>query len=613
MTCMTRRAGRMTMCAGLAFGLVAAAASAMPAVVDRVPEGAGLVVVVPTPAKVTEHVQALATAAEFPLPPMTFEDLMMHGAPTTSLDTAKPFGLFIMPDELNKEFGDPVPVILVPVKDYKQFIADMREFGGTTEADSHDGVDEIMLDYETMYSKDVGGGYAALSPEADKLALVVAEGGKGATAAFKEAARKSGNELSDSADVAFIFNVEPMRDAMRDALKEMREEIAASMPADAEANPFTGPLGDWLSETFVRDSRLVVAGLTLGASGVKGDAFLSFNDGSYLAKACATGGDSTSLLSRLPVQPYLFAMAADTSSQGCKQLLRDYLTKMQASMPADAAAMFPKEFADIDGYAAVVGSSPAAFMGGGLFTNTLAFTKTDNPEKIKDLCKSAIEAGNGKTINGMTYTTTYAAAATEVNGVKADEWSMKIAADPNDATGMGAQQMQAMAIFFGPAGGPAGYMAATKDGVYTTYGKNTLLLGAALDTAGKDGNTLAKDTVLKQIGDELPKHRVAEVYLGTKSIMEMVGPFMGMMGVQVDPAQIAGLPPVGMGVATDDGAAHAGLFIPAPVIRVGAGIGMDMQQQMMGGPGMGGMDDQQDWGDENPDENDDDGTGQPQF
>jgi hypothetical protein len=129
-------------------------------------------------------------------------------------------------------------------------------------------------------------------------------------------------------------------------------------------------------------------------------------------------------------------------------------------------------------------------------------------------------------------------------------------------------------------------------------------MSAAMKSAA-GGDNLGTDTLIKQVGGQLPSGRIAEAFVGTRNIVDMVVPMAAMFGVQLDPDAIpAQLPPLGLALAGEGGTAHMSVFFPAPVLKtiwvIGSGVGPQLE-------GMGGF------GDMGEEPAADEPTGQPRF
>jgi hypothetical protein len=280
-------------------------------------------------------------------------------------------------------------------------------------------------------------------------------------------------------------------------------------------------------------------------------------------------------------QGFLFAMTMDTTSPAIKSALKKAVEASKAD-PESAklfAAINPLESIDkVDGVAFCMGQTPALM--GGLFLNTTMFVKTSDAAGYSKMVKDALGAMNGKTTQGLTYTTGYEAGKVKVGDKSVDEWSMKFQMDPNNPAAAQVGQMQMM--LFGP-GGMGGYSAQTESGVVMTYAKNSDLMGRAMEAA-KSGSGLTSDAGLKDVQSQLPADRSFEAQIGVKSIMETVIGFMGMMGG--GPANFnvpQDLPPIGLGATGASGGVRMTMFMPSKVMQTFKALGDSMNEGGEGG------------------------------
>src|SRR5262249_46956773 len=85
----------------------------------------------------------------------------------------------------------------------------------------------------------------------------------------------------------------------------------------------------------------------------------------------------------------------------------------------------------------------------------------------------------------------------------------------------------------------------------------------ALDAAGGGDKGLSQDKGVRTITENLPGDRVAEAYIGVKSILETATAFMGLFNFKV-PEDLA---PVGLALTTTGGGARATVFMPQQVME----------------------------------------------
>jgi hypothetical protein len=377
------------------------------------------------------------------------------------------------------------------------------------------------------------------------------------------------------------------------------------------------PLAKWVEERLSQDTRMVVGGIKFSTMGVKLDLSTSFVEGSYMGKIFSSNAAAGALLKNLPNEPYLLVGAIDTASSGLKTFIADFSKKAKESAPTGdeemPQLMVGPAIDKTDGQATLIGFNPMMLMGGGIVSSTINYTKGAKPDELVAEVKKALADVDGFENEMMSIASKYKDNGATIGAAKlpVDTWEMKLTpknGDPNTA--------QMMAMAFGPAGKPSGYVAKAEGGVYMTYANNSQLLEKALSASKGDAN-LAKDPMIMQVGELLPPNRVAEAYIGTKAILDTVVPMMGMMGVQMDPASIpAEIPPLGAAISNQQGSAQFTFFVPSTVIKVGTMVSAKFQEASAG---MGGMGEDEDMGEDGTDNQEDGGgskgkpTGQPSF
>jgi hypothetical protein len=593
----------------LACGLglcVFSPALAIPAVLERVPEDVMLAVAIPAPETLQKNLADLSKAIGEPVPDATIKDLLGMGGFTGGVDATKAIAMIVLKPEAKPagkadpaapkegeaagggEALDPMAVaetmeqrtlLLIPITSYEEMLAGFgaKPVGGGK-------ADAITLPTgDDGFCRDIGNGYAVVGPT---RALVESFTGKPGATPMAARMGKAGQTLADGSDIITLVNIEAVRPMAQDALKEFTAQAkdqAQMMGQNADAQL---AMVQWLGDAVIRDTRFVTGGVKFSAAGVNMDLVASFNDDSYLGRALAgDGGNATALLSRLPAGPFLLAAALDTRSAGVRQFFSDLSTRSVAAEQQKVAQANTKLYTEADGQAAVVGFP----MGGaisGLLTATVGFTAAKDPAAAVKNIRETVTVANDLSVEGVTYKTSWVEGGAKAGDKAFDVWDMKITmADAEQAGQMGAQAMQFM---FGPQGGPGGYVAAAPGGVYRTYAKSTELMSRALGAA--EGQNLGADAAIKAVQANLPANRAAEIYLGSRPILDLVLPFAAMAGVPVGPDTIPEkISPVGLSIAPGSGTTQMSVFLPADVMKTGIALGQAFEQMQndMQGDGMG--------------------------
>ncbi|MFN7022039.1 MAG: hypothetical protein ACK4WH_12030, partial [Phycisphaerales bacterium] len=573
----------------------AASLLAAPPVMDRVPDNAFAVIGMPSPDAMHKDISALMTAVEAPFPMPEVADLLAMAGITEGIDTSKSVAIVLYPpkkdplkdaakkaadamgdeDDDEGEGEDPRAVILMPIKKYEDLLAN---FGAKPEAgqaitriDTPDGGDG--------YVKDVGSGYAAMSDDRELLAAFDARSG---ASPLKSKLGVAGDKLTDNSSMFIVVNMDEVRPMWPELKKELESAIkeqAENLPMAGEApNPFDSAAAVWFLDTMMKESRAMVAGIKPSGKGFGMNMAMNFTEGSMMGGMFKDGGRAGDLLAKLPAGPYLVAGAYDYSAPAIKKFFKDLSAKGEGGgsgvsfgIGLDAKTM------DISDGAAFTMGLPKGGIFGGLMTGMVTYVKAKDPASIIAVNKASMTELNGQTQEGMAFEIKYTDKAAQVEGVDVDAFDVKITSEE------GLDMAQPMAMVFGPSGGPNGYIARADGGMYMTMAKSSELMGTALKV-GKGGENLGSDRLISQVGGSMPANRIAEFYIGTRSIADMVLPFAAMAGVTVPADKIPeNLPPIAATLSGEAGVAHFALFVPTPVIKTVFEVGMAVQQQMEGG------------------------------
>lgn len=564
--------------ATLSVGFLLAAAGLNPALadvpgaMDRVPSNAAMIITVRDMEQFRSRAEDLAKVLNAPIDKddeknpvnMTKKLLAAEG-----LDKHGSLAVAVMPDKeghVDFDQKDGPVVIIVPVKDYAAFAKGMGAADAT-------GIASIKVDDKPAFSKDLGGGYAAMSPQKDLLEAF--DGKPGNNAKHKSNLGKSGQQIADVSDLMFVISVEAIKPKLEEGIGEMKEQLKMAGAMAQQGGEQVQVMADLIStvaDAFVRDGQVGVMGLGLGDKGVSLDFGAQYKEGSPSAKFLSSTGNSSKFLAHVPNQPFLVAFAMDLSSASIKQAVKDLA---DAGAKAGGKEMggfgsftaLKKSIDKCDGTATMMGASPAGLMG--LFANTCTFISTSDPAAYLKSARDTLKEMDGKEMNGLKAKVEYTPEAVDVGGVKADTWTMTLASgDQNDPQAAQIQMM--MGMLFGQ-GGLGGMTAPVESGVVQTLSQNTPLFTKAVDAA-KSGKGLSEDESVKEVQKQLPASRTFELFLGTKSILDAVNAAMGMFGGGADFKVPAKVSHVGLAASTEGGGLDFRVFVPADVIKTVSGI-----------------------------------------
>ncbi len=535
-----------TAVAGIAL-ILASAGSAfadLPAAFGRAPADAQFVVSIGDVSAFYQNIQDLIAVLDLPegevdlsMVQMVLDSPLLN--PAGSIAIVKPAG----DDDL---FDDHGVIAILPISQagtdmIAQAVQDQGE-GDTIAFDT--GQFELFV-------KDLGGGFAAASPYREVVDAF--EAGAGGHAALMGSSCLT---VCEQSDLSLYFSQGAMQQLMSQGSDQIAEqaEVAAMMGADM------GGQIELVEQSFTMASESILAGafgLTLGRDGVSLDFATQFEEGSEFANALMMQGNSTGLMNHLPASQYLFAIATDSSANGFKKVFED-LFKDEMDDQFGMHKLMNMEQAQ--GVAITVGV-PAGGIMGGVLTNTTAYFRTDDADQFADAMADGLrEVSNNEQFE---IDFEYEAGVETVDGASVDAWSIGVPVD--DSNPMAMQMQQAMAMMFGPAGKPSGYIARTDQGAVITYSKSKDLLNRAV-SAAIEGEGLADDEQMAMVANRLPDNRVFEGYMNVKTILDQVLPFASMMMGPIDVDLPENMAPVGLGASQGEGGIHLRLVVPSDVL-----------------------------------------------
>lgn len=458
--------------------------------------------------------------------------------------------------------SEPVPTIILPLSDYAEFVEAMQ---GT----ASDGVAAINFREQTLFVKDLGGGFMALGPE---MGLVEAfDGTAGRAAAHNTRLGAHGAKASDQASIFAVVDVASMRPMLDQGLAEMEQqmEFAAMMAGEAAAAQMEAMAN--IAKAVVNDGKTAFIGLGAGDDGLWLDFAGQFTEGSDTGAIFADSGASSPLFGALPNMDYIFAAAFDSSSPGIRSM-------MASAMELNQGMSFGFKSAEVielsDGSAMVMGVTPGLFAGG-LFANTVAFTASKSPDALLGFMKTGIAEMNDQSQEGILFHTSWKDDAAEAAGHKLHAWGLSMEGDPNHPNGAAAgMALQQMTFLFGGNAGPSGYIATTDKGLYTTYAKNSKLMERVL---GDEGDALSANESIRMVASHLPAERTGEGYLNVKGVLDMLIPTLAAFGAAPDLGELPEhMNPIAFGLATGQGGMHARVFVPGDVLEFVAKVSQEM-------------------------------------
>lgn len=579
----TRNGAALMMVSAMA---VSAAAGA-PACLSMVPEGTDAVVVMPDLGELLADMNTVNTMlGERGAPELLFMTSMVRGMP--GLDLEGSAAVVIDIDEADPR-NEPDAVVLLPVSDFAALTQGRDAENGVVPFDMGGG--------PTMYFRDLGSGYAAMSNNAASVKAF--EKASHDPEAVSRMLGTAGLRGAESNDLFVMLNLDSVRPMLMEGMEslEAQGEMLELMMGPEAAKSFDAMLNVY--RTAASDGQSVLSGLNFDEGvGFSADFGVQFKGGSASAAKFNNEGKAGEYISKIPQMDFLFAVAFDLSGEGLRSMLSGYGSMMQGMDTSGAMGGldFEKMMTMYDGGAMVMGASDAMMMQG-IFSSALFYGASENPGEIVDVMRTMYDNMGDMNQPGLTMTGSMSAEPTQIAGVEVYEHTMRMELDPammGGGGGMGQPNPQMMMqMMYGPNMGPSGYLAEVDGGVVMTMSKNEALLTRAVEATRGEG-ALSADGGIAAASKMLPENRVMEMYVGVDHIMNMVGPMAMMFGAIPEFQPVGSLTPIAMGMTADGGAVMMRTVVPTATFQA--------IKAMIPADAMGGG---QDW-DEFEDEDEDD-------
>jgi len=470
---------------------------------------------------------------------------------------------FMKPAKGAENENEPDLVVVLPVDDYKAFLANFQDV------------------------KDVGGGVSEVTVKKNGEKLVMASRGKYAVSAKNKTllAATGGFKLQGSAikeaaakDALLYIDVKSIRSELQDGYKNARTEIKKALedPNNAAATgvkvpPFVFAMYDKVATELINGTKTVAISFNLNDVGLGAAVLGDFEADSYVGKLVAKSrNEDRSVLSGLPDRPYLMYGGASLTPEVTQQLFTDFVDLIKQN-PGD----MKKD--DLDKYTETVRKSLASMRSvnfglvapqqGEPFIQVVELVRGD-AQQMLDMAKQAMPLSN-KFMAGMNTGKTKASVKfdepTTVDGVKLTPYKMTVEVDPNDAAAV--QQKQIMDMAYGP-NGVSGLMGVINDKTFISImTPNQKLVSEAIAAAKADKDALGQADAIKQVAGQLPKQRGAEFYIALDNIATTAVAVAKQQGLPVQFKLPPNLPPIGVSLANEGSTARIDGFIPTRLVE----------------------------------------------
>ncbi len=553
-----------------------------PKAMTMVPSSADAVVVIPDLGELLNDMNVVNTMlGDMGAMEVTMMTSVVRGMPGLNLDGSAA----VVFDLSDNAFDNMDAVVLVPVSSFND-LAQGR--------DAVDGLVELPMGRDSVFLRDLGSGYAAMSNDT------------GVLGAFSPASHTldqakamlgtAGNRAANSNDLMMYLNLDaarPMPDASVEEM-EAQGQMVEMMGGPQAAQSFDSFMN--IYKTAVKDGHAAVSGLSFDAQkGFTFDFGMQFKEGSKSASKFNNDGNAGAYFDRVPAMDFFYAQAFDLGGEGIQSMLLGYMDMVKGM---DAGNMmggmdFAGMMKNFQGGSMVMGTTNVMGMTG-LMSNTVMYTEGDDASGALESMRGMYNSMADMQAEGVSIKASFDDEPQDVNGIKAYAHSMTFDVDQaamGGAAGFGAPDpAMIMQMIYGPSRGPAGFAAEAGDGMVFTFSQNPELLKSAADAA--DGkNTMMSNKGIAAAASMLPDNRVMEAYVGIDHILNSVGPMLMMFGVLPEFEPVEGLTPVAFGATADGGGMMVRTVMPLETMKI--------IMEMIPADAMGGGND---WDDEEDDD-----------
>ena len=469
---------------------------------------------------------------------------------------------------------EPLVVALLPVTDYKAFLANLANLKTEGDVSSFTLPDEQEPFYSANWGK-----FAAITPTKDLLSKKP-EGVELTGAAAKQL---------DANDVTIYANMKQIAVKTLPKFREGKPMVLGGLDNELKRNPqmnqkFTPVIKAIVNqvlngvEQFLTDTQSATLGLNIAAQGITTSLQAEFVPDSDCGKTIASIKNSNATLtSGLPVRKYFAFGGAALDRKTTAKIMEDVLGPIQKELTAMGD--------DGKGLNTAIESAKA-----GLVTiDSLAFGYAQPTQIGQQSVIQAVMVYEGDARKqaeaqraymqasadvfkimpqapGMSASMEMKPSAKTVEGVSLDQFAVKF---NFENTPEAAQAKQMITMMYGP-NGLGGYMGAIDDKKYIMMmGGDDELLTAAIQSAKKKDDAVSQTDLVKAISAQLPKERAVVYYVQLDNIASTVLDFMGQMGFKI-PLRLPEMSPIGISIGTE-----------GPVLRIDTAISADMIEKLV--------------------------------
>jgi hypothetical protein len=489
-------------------------------------------------------------------------------------------------------------LFLVPVTDFNAFL------GNFPEKTEQGGITEVKM----QASGEAGfvaqwGKYAAMSPSKEALAHNATKGLKLSPAASAELNTK---------DLALWANFPELKGKLQPQLeegrKELLEEVTRELENDEKGKQYVGVAKSVVNQlvnvadSFLRDSSGAVVSVNLSDAGVNYAIVADFQSGSYLGNwVSGLQNSDKPLMTGLGAGKFLIFGGAAIDSSSTSKLIDDLagpiLTELQAAGP-EAKPILEyvdalKSFSRSTKFSSFAMLAPSGPLGESSLMQMVAITGGDAAAMQKSMGSIyQTQQDLMKVLDADAMGMSFAAKRTEnaktIDGVAFDMYKAEL---PSGDEPEAQQALQMMKLMFGPEGSVS-YIGKVNDStLLTVSGLSDEQIASAVAAARSGATALNDMATVKAVAAQLPKSRLAELYIPIDQLAMTVADYSRQMGFPFPVQLPPDLPPVGLTVGSEGTALRIEAHVPTQLVQSLVAAGMQAFMQMQGGQrgGPGGL------------------------
>jgi hypothetical protein len=338
---------------------------------------------------------------------------------------------------------------------------------------------------------------------------------------------------------------------------------------------------------FVPDSELLDS-LTIGLEdsvllldfdplGVSIRTFARYEEGSSMNGLLQGGKGTGAPMSRLPGNPYYFALSADLAGLGGFDAFRNILGLLDISL-----ADYPEDLREGRlGLRQIQFAAYPSRLGialGGLFNDSSLVLTAERPEAVEDVFRTSLLSMQGER-GGIRYEPEWTDDKPLRTGGTSDAFRLKETVLPPSKSSSenlvrnSAFQRIALQLLYGSRG-LSGFAGVQGDAFIMTISQRPDVWGRALTAAGGGGGTIADSPVLKSMRSWLIEQPDLELLIGMGSLTKLMEQLSRAMQMGIfDPDMIPDIPkntpPVVFDLSVDAGLLETATVLPTDVIALG--------------------------------------------